>query len=109
MPNIDGFKLTATIKQGLRFVPVVILTLRADIDSKRRGHLAGADDFLVKPVAPFELALRIEAMLRIKHLTDAFDAANRCLSELADTDALTGIANRRHFDHTLACELERAQ
>jgi two-component system, cell cycle response regulator len=109
MPTIDGFKLTSALKQGPRFMPVVILTSHADPDSRRRGHLAGADDFLVKPVAPFELALRIQAMLRIRQLTDALDAANRRLAELADTDALTGIANRRHFDATLAREVERAQ
>jgi diguanylate cyclase (GGDEF)-like protein len=109
MPDLDGYKVAAAIKGMQRFVPVMLLTSLEDLESKRRGQAAGADDFLTKPVGSVELQIRIAAMLRIKALTDALDAANRRLSELADTDALTGIPNRRRFDVLCQSERERAQ
>jgi diguanylate cyclase (GGDEF)-like protein len=108
MPGFDGYKIAAAIKQLPRFVPVMLLTARTDLETKRRGQAAGADDFLSKPVSPLELQIRIAAMLRIKSLTDQLDAANRRLAELADTDGLTGIANRRRFDQVFSVEHERA-
>src|SRR5690242_21179962 len=62
MPTWDGFKVASIIKSQARFVPVILLTSLADIDSKRRGQAAGADDFLTKPVNPIELQIRISAM-----------------------------------------------
>jgi diguanylate cyclase (GGDEF)-like protein len=108
MPGLDGYKVTAAIKQQPRFVPVMLLTGHTDVETKRRGQAAGADDFLSKPVQPLELQIRMAAMLRIKVLTDQLDAANRRLAELADTDGLTQIANRRRFDQLLKIEHERA-
>ena len=108
MPGLDGYKVAAAIKQQPVFVPVMLLTGRTDLDAKRRGQAAGADDFLSKPVQPLELQIRIAAMLRIKTLTDQLDAANRRLAEIADTDGLTQIANRRRFDQLYAIEHERA-
>jgi diguanylate cyclase (GGDEF)-like protein len=109
MPTWDGFKVASIIKSQARFVPVILLTSLADIDSKRRGQAAGADDFLTKPVTPLELQIRISAMLRIKALTDELALANRRLAELAQTDALTGLHNRRYFDGCYAEECERAR
>src|SRR5262249_31262303 len=108
MPDIDGFKIAAAIKARPRFVPVILLTATTDIETKRRGQAAGADDFLSKPVSQVELQLRLAAMLRIRELTDALDRANRRLDELAHTDDLTGISNRRRFETLLAREHKRA-
>jgi diguanylate cyclase (GGDEF)-like protein len=109
MPTFDGFKIAAAIKAQPRFVPVILLTALNDVESKRRGQAAGADDFLSKPVAQLELSIRIAAMLRIKSLTDALDTANRRLAELADVDGLTNIANRRRIEEKLRAEYERAR
>ncbi len=108
MPEFDGFKIAAAIKSMQTFVPVMLLTGLHDIESKRRGQAAGADDFLSKPVPMLELQIRIAAMLRIKALTDALDVANKKLAELAETDSLTGIANRRRIEQILAVEHERS-
>jgi diguanylate cyclase (GGDEF)-like protein len=109
MPRFDGYKIAAAIKAQPRFVPVILLTALNDVDSKRRGQAAGADDFLSKPVAQDELQIRIAAMLRIKSLTDALDTANRRLSELADIDGLTQIPNRRRIEEWLANEYARSK
>jgi diguanylate cyclase (GGDEF)-like protein len=109
MPGLDGLKVAAAIKAQPRFIPVILLTGLTDLETKRRGQAAGADDFLAKPVTAVELSIRIAAMLRIKALTDALEAAKRRLAELAETDALTGLPNRRSFDLVHAAELERAR
>jgi diguanylate cyclase (GGDEF)-like protein len=108
MPDIDGFKIAAAIKAQPRFVPVILLTAMSDLESKRRGQAAGADDFLTKPVSALELQIRIAAMLRIRGLTVALDRANQRLDELAHTDGLTGVSNRRRFEMVLAQEHRRA-
>jgi two-component system, cell cycle response regulator len=109
MPRIDGYKVAAAIKAQPRYVPVILLTALNDMESKRRGQAAGADDFLSKPVDRLELSIRIAAMLRIKALTDQLDAANRRLAELADLDGLTQIANRRRVEEYLKAEHERSR
>ena len=104
MPTVDGYKLARIIKAEARaFTPVIFLTALDDIDARRRGLEAGADDFLSKPVVPLELEIRVRAMLRIKDLTDELAAARDRLQYLATTDDLTGLRTRR----TILCDLDR--
>ncbi len=109
LPDLTGFEVVAAIKRDPRFVPVILLTNQSDVESKRRGHAAGADELLPKTTSALELQIRIAAMLRIKSLTDALEEANKRLGELATTDALTGIANRRRFEEVFSLEFERAK
>lgn len=109
MPTLDGYKLARIIKaDAASFVPVILLTALDDLESKRRGMAAGADDFLSKPVTPLELQIRLSSMLRIKELTDQLGLANTKLAQLATTDALTGLNNRRALYTQLEREFERA-
>lgn len=45
-------------------MPALILTARSDLESKVENFQAGADDYVVKPVAMAELAIRVQALLR---------------------------------------------
>ena len=45
-------------------MPALVLTARSDLDSKLENFRAGADDYVVKPVAMAELAIRVQALLR---------------------------------------------
>lgn len=60
MPGIDGITLTRHLRESPRTstVPIVILTARTDEDSKMQALDAGATDFLTKPFASSELAVR---------------------------------------------------
>ena len=75
MPRVDGYKVAQLLKHEGRFVPIIMLTGLDDLDSKRRGLAAGADEFLTKPVHPLELQIRVSSMLRIKRLADQLAAA----------------------------------
>jgi two-component system cell cycle response regulator len=88
-------------------VPIILLTALEDIDSKRRGLSAGADEFLSKPVNALELQIRLSSMLRIKRLADELERVNKNLAELATIDPLTQVANRRAVEHRLALEFQR--
>jgi diguanylate cyclase (GGDEF)-like protein len=109
MPHVDGYKLAQMFKRDPTFVPIILLTALEDIDSKRRGLSAGADEFLTKPVNALELQIRMSSMLRIKRLADELERVNRDLAALATIDGLTQVANRRHVDRRLAEELKRAR
>src|SRR5438270_13756207 len=66
LPDGTGFELCEKIRKHkeLKATPVVILTAQAGYESKVSGFTAGADQYLVKPVAPSELLLWVEALLK---------------------------------------------
>lgn len=70
MPGEDGIALTESLK-ALRPVPVLLLTARAEADSRIAGLEAGADDYLAKPFEPRELLLRISNILRYNRAPEA--------------------------------------
>ena len=107
MPHVDGYKLAQMFKRASPFVPIILLTALEDIDSKRRGLSAGADEFLSKPVNALELQIRMSSMLRIKRLADELERLNKHLAELATIDPLTQVANRRAVEQRLAHEFQR--
>jgi diguanylate cyclase (GGDEF)-like protein len=109
MPNMDGFAVAQAMKSRPGpFVPVILLTALDDPASRARGIAAGADEVLGKPVHPFELRLRVRAMLRISLLASQLHSANRRLQLLARTDELTRVRNRRGVHSTLRREFHRA-
>ena len=64
MPGIDGLEVCRTAPAAGNAVPVLMLTARAEIDSRVAGLDAGADDYLPKPFALEELLARLRALLR---------------------------------------------
>jgi adenylate cyclase len=72
MPKLDGIEVTRRLKsdRSLPFVPIVLLTAKADVRDVVVGLDAGADDYLTKPVDHGSLMARVRAMLRIKDLHD---------------------------------------
>ena len=65
MPGINGYELVRRLRQqpATAQTPVIMLTSKGGIKEKVTGFEAGADDYLVKPVDPTELELRIQALL----------------------------------------------
>jgi DNA-binding response OmpR family regulator len=64
LPDGTGTSLLKRIRELGHVLPVLILTARSDIESKVENFQAGADDFVIKPVAMAELAIRVQALLR---------------------------------------------
>ncbi len=64
MPGADGLEVCRRLRGAGNDVPVLMLTARAEIDSRVAGLDAGADDYLSKPFALAELLARLRALLR---------------------------------------------
>lgn len=64
MPEIDGYEFAGTIREMNQDIPILFMTAREDLESKRRGFGVGVDDYMVKPIDLDELLLRVEALLR---------------------------------------------
>ena len=64
LPGVDGITLCQRIRAAHIATPIIMLTARGELEEKIDGLEAGADDYLVKPVALSELAVRIKAQIR---------------------------------------------
>ncbi len=64
MPGMDGLAVCRRIRGKGLAVPILLLTARDAIADRVAGLDAGADDYLVKPFAPPELAARVRALTR---------------------------------------------
>ena len=64
LPGMDGLVLTQNLRKEGHAMPVLILTARDALQDRVQGLDAGADDYLVKPFAPEELAARLRAVGR---------------------------------------------
>ena len=63
LPDINGLELCKTIRKKYN-IPIIFLTARADEIDRVVGLEIGADDYIVKPFSPRELAARVKAVLR---------------------------------------------
>lgn len=64
LPGKGGLDLLAELRGGANPIPVIILTARDAVSERIRGLDTGADDYLIKPFDPDELAARIRALQR---------------------------------------------
>lgn len=65
MPEKDGFEVVQALKNDQRtnHIPLILLSAKADIESKMKGLERGADDFLAKPFAKRELLIKVANLL----------------------------------------------
>ena len=63
LPGIDGFEVCRRLRSRTS-VPILILSAREDEIDRVAGLEAGADDYVVKPFSPREVAARVNAILR---------------------------------------------
>ena len=85
MPKLDGIATVKEIKAdpALPFIPVILVTARADARDVIAGLESGGDDYLTKPIDHAALSARVRAMLRIKALHDTVQEQARRLEDQA--------------------------
>ncbi len=64
MPRLDGYGLVRSLRETGNSVPVLMITAKDGFQDMQSGFLAGADDYMVKPVNVNEMVLRVQALLR---------------------------------------------
>jgi diguanylate cyclase (GGDEF)-like protein len=113
MPDISGVTLCQRVKANsdypdLRVSYFILLTAHSEINYRVLGLDAGADEFLTKPINPYELRARVRAGLRISLMAKSLARANQrllarneLLASLSLTDQLTNLLNRRAMDEGL--------
>jgi diguanylate cyclase (GGDEF)-like protein len=100
MPDISGPELCQRIRRDFQkhYAYLILLTSNANKEQVIEGLAAGADDYLTKPFHSGELVARVGVGRRMIELHRQIEAKNRQLEELALTDPLTGLPNRRAID-----------
>lgn len=63
LPDVDGFEIARRLRSDGITTPIMFLTARDDLEDKRMGFGAGADDYVTKPFSLAELIMRVRAVL----------------------------------------------
>ncbi len=104
MPDLNGFEVCRRLSsnpQGAR-IPVIFVTSLEETEDEARGFEVGGVDYITKPIRSAVVRARARTHIELKRSRDA-------LERLAAVDTLTGIANRRGFDHAIHQEWLRSQ
>lgn len=112
MPDMDGLQLCRLVRAELAatYVYVVMATALDEPDQVKEGMLAGADDYLTKPIRLEDLRLRLIAAERVSSLHRRMEVLNMELRTVARKDPLTGLGNRLSLESdlkTLAARVAR--
>jgi len=110
MPDLSGIELCEHIRSHTRqsYTYLIILTGITEKNKLVKGLAAGADDYLTKPFHSDELLARVGVGRRIVELHRQLEAKNLLLEELALTDPLTGLPNRRAIEDWATRQLSGA-
>jgi len=81
MPGMDGYEVVAEIKGNIAThnIPIIMITALDERNAKMRALLAGAEEYLTKPVDRAELCVRVKNLLRLKDYSDYHDKYSHML------------------------------
>jgi diguanylate cyclase (GGDEF)-like protein len=111
MPDLGGIEVCRHIRAEPQtlYTYIIFLSAKTEKESVIEALEAGADDYLTKPFNEEELLARIDVGLRTIDLHRQLEAKNALLRELAITDSLTGLPNRRAVNDLGARQLRGAR
>jgi two-component system cell cycle response regulator len=100
LEDYDPLRLCSQLRslERTRFLPILIIVEQGDDEMVVRALDLGVNDYIVRPVDPNELVARSLTQMRRKHYNDRLRESVQQTIELAVTDALTGLSNRRYLD-----------
>jgi signal transduction histidine kinase len=89
MPEMDGIELTRRLKQDPKLieVPVIVMTGFVDAPARLRALMAGAEEFLSRPIDRTEMAVRIRNLLRMRATHQALRQKNLELARLLEQES----------------------
>ncbi|MER9036002.1 PleD family two-component system response regulator [Mesorhizobium sp. M0924] len=91
-----------------RFLPIILIADGGEEGRIIRGLELGINDYLMRPIDQQELTARLRTQVRRKRYNDQLRASVTQTIEMAVTDALTGLHNRRYLDSHLQTLFDRA-
>jgi putative two-component system response regulator len=101
MPGMSGLEFCRCLKADRRtqLLPILMVTSIQGIENEVAGIASGADEFLIKPLHPAVVRIRVRAMLRNKAAIDSLEETESILFALA--------RSIEHRDHHMAGHCER--
>ncbi|MBL4758238.1 MAG: PleD family two-component system response regulator [Rhizobiales bacterium] len=109
--NFDGLRLCSQIRSldRTRNLPILIIVDPNDDARLLRAIEMGVNDYVMRPIDSNELFARVRTQIRRKRYADRLVDSFKLNMEMAVTDALTGLHNRRYMESHLATLLETAK
>jgi two-component system, cell cycle response regulator len=110
LENFDALRLCSQIRSldRTRNVPVLAITEPDNNARMVRGLELGVNDYLMRPIDKNELLARVRSQVRKRRYTERLRDNVQTSIEMAITDALTGLFNRRYMENHLATLIEQA-
>ena len=110
LENFDALRLCAQVRslERTRMTPVVLVAEPDQHGRVLRGLEVGVNDYLMRPLDSNELTARIRTQVRRRRYTERLRANLQTSMELAITDGLTGLHNRRYMEMHLQALLDQA-
>ena len=110
LQNFDGLRLCSQLRslERTRNLPILAVA-EADNNARLvRGLEIGVNDYLIRPIDKNELLARVRTQIKKKRYTERLRDNVQASIEMAITDALTGLSNRRYMETHLATLVEQA-
>jgi two-component system cell cycle response regulator len=110
LKDFDGLRLCSQVRSLERTRNVPILAVAEADNNQRliRGLEIGVNDYLIRPVDRNEMLARVRTQIKKKRYTERLRDNVQASIEMAITDALTGLFNRRYMETHLATLMEQA-
>lgn len=64
MPKMDGYEFAKSLRAANNNMPILMVSAKQLPEDRRKGFIAGTDDYMTKPIDEEEMLLRIKALLR---------------------------------------------
>jgi two-component system, cell cycle response regulator len=108
--NFDPLRICSQLRSldRTRFLPILLLADQGEDERIARALELGVNDYVIRPVDPQELVARVRTQVRRKRFNDALRQSVVQTIEMAVTDGLTGLHNRRYLETHLDILFARA-
>jgi two-component system cell cycle response regulator len=110
LTDVDGLRLCSQLRSldRTRLVPILVVVDPEDNTRLLRGLDLGVNDYLVRPIDRNEMLARVRTQIRRKRFADRLRDNVQLTMEMAITDGLTGLHNRRYLERHLATLVQQA-
>jgi two-component system cell cycle response regulator len=110
LSEFDALRLCGQVRslERTRHLPILLTTEPGDQARLLRGLDLGANDYIVRPIDKNELVARVRSQIKRKRYTERLRDSVQTSMELAVTDALTGLYNRRYMESHVGTLVERS-
>jgi len=110
LENYDALRLCSQLRslERTRNLPILALTEPDNSARMARGLEIGVNDYLLRPIDRNELLARVRTQVRKRRYTERLRDNFQISIEMAITDALTGLSNRRYMESHLGTLIEQA-